>query len=48
MKYYLVDKNLLVPDVIIKSEFFDIIEELYKRVWKREQSYVDNIYVVKY
>ncbi len=48
MNYTLIDKNLLIPEVITKHEFFEIMELFHKKTYKRDKSYNDNIYVVKY
>ena len=48
MNYTLVDKNLLIPEIIISEQYFDIIIQLYKKVYKRDLDYCSNIYIIKY
>ena len=36
MSYTLVDKNLFIPEISFSTDFFDIITQLYKKVYKRE------------
>ncbi len=48
MNYTLIDKNLLIPEIIVKHEFFEIMELLHKKTYMRDKSYNDSIYVVKY
>jgi hypothetical protein len=48
MKYTIVDRNLLVPQIIIRDEFFDAMEELQKITWKRDLNYISNVYLIKY
>jgi len=48
MPYTVVDKNLLIPEIIVKQEFFEGLEELIKKTYKRDKNYNENIYMVKY
>ncbi len=48
MNYTLVDKNLLIPEIIISEQYFDIIIQLYKKVFKRDLDYCSNVYIIKY
>ncbi len=48
MNYTLIDKNLLIPEIIVRHEFFEIMELLHKKTYMRDKSYNDSIYVVKY
>ena len=48
MNFTLVDKNLLIPEIIISEQYFDIIIQLYKKVYKRYLDYCSNIYIIKY
>ena len=48
MHYTIVDRNLLIPEVIIKNEFFEGLEELYKKTYLRDKNYTSNVYMVKY
>ena len=48
MNYTLVDKNLLIPEIIISEQYFDIIIQLYKKVYKRDLDYCSNVYIIKY
>ena len=48
MPYTVVDKNLLIPEIIVKQEFFEGLEELVKKTYKRDKNYNENIYMVKY
>jgi hypothetical protein len=45
-KYTLVDKNFIIPEIIIKNEYILILMELYKKIYKRDLSYNSNIYIV--
>lgn len=48
MHYTIVDRNLLIPEVIVKSEFFEGLEELYKKTFLRDEKYNRNVYMIKY
>lgn len=48
MPYTLVDRNLLIPEILIKEEFFEGLEELYKKTYLRTKEYNQNVYMVKY
>ncbi len=48
MPYTIVDRNLLIPEIVIKQEFFEGLEELYKKTYSRTKDYNKNIYMIKY
>ncbi len=48
MRYTIVDRNFLIPEIIIKNEFFEALEELYKKTYFRDEKYNQNIYMIKY
>jgi hypothetical protein len=48
MHYTLVDKNLLIPEISLSTEYFDILTQLYKKTYLRNKEYCENVYVVKY
>jgi len=48
MNYTLVDKNLLIPEISLSTEYFDILTQLYKKTYLRNKEYCENVYVVKY
>ncbi len=48
LNYTLVDKNFVIPELIVKNEYFEILIELYKRTYERSKIYCSNVYVVKY
>lgn len=47
MHFTLVDKNLLIPEISFSNDLFDIIIQLYKKVYQRDLNYCSNIYIVK-
>ncbi len=48
MHYTIVDRNLLIPEIVVKNEFFEALEELYKKTYCRDEKYNQNIYMIKY
>lgn len=48
MHYTLVDKNLLIPEISVSDQYFEIITQLYKKTYLRNKEYCSNVYVVKY
>lgn len=48
MHYTLVDKNLLIPEISLSTEYFDILTQLYKKTYLRNKEYCENVYIVKY
>ena len=48
MNYTLVDKNLLIPEILKSTEYFYIVSQLYKKTYLRNKEYCSNIYIVKY
>jgi hypothetical protein len=47
MNYTLVDKNLFIPEISNSIDFFDIIIQLYKKVYRRDNEYCSNVYIIK-
>lgn len=48
MPYTIVDRNLLIPKIETKDEFFDGLEELHKKTYLRSKEYNKNVYMVQY
>ena len=48
LTFTLVDKNLLIPEISASNDYFDIITQLYKKVYQRDLTYCSNVYIVKY
>lgn len=47
MSFTLVDKNLFIPEISFSTDFFEIIIQLYKKVYKRDNDYCSNVYIIK-
>lgn len=44
--YTLVDKNFTIPDIIKSNNLVELLVEFSKRVWKRDETYYLNIYII--
>lgn len=47
MQFILIDKNLLVPEIVNETNLINIINQFYKIVYKRDSTYYSNVYVVR-
>ncbi len=45
--YYLIDKNLLLPEIYSSPDYLNVMIEFYKKVYQRNLDYCSNIYVIK-